>query len=121
MGLSSSKQGPSPDGEPAAPVIPNPEIICTKQDQEMWHFIIQGLERRILEGTEEYPRENLQACLESVKEYGYPIPRHEIWAFDGIARCQKKEDAAKSRNMIPGFFDGRKECFAMVSRVIAFP
>lgn len=86
----------------------------------MWQLIIDGLERRISEGTDEYPRENLQACLGWVKEYGYPIPRHEIWAFDGIARCQKKEEAAKSRNTIPGSFQRRHECYAIVSWVISF-
>lgn len=120
MGVFHSKNGSSSDGEPVALTAPSPETICSKQDKKMWQLIIDGLERRISEGTDEYPRENLQACLEWVKEYGYPIPRHEIWAFDGIATCQRKEDTAKFRNTKPGFFERRHECYAIVSRAIPF-
>lgn len=67
------------------------------------------------EAADERLRENQQACLDWLKKYGYPIPKHEIWAFDGIVRCQKIDEGVKVRAMMPGSSDRHQECYAIVS------
>lgn len=115
MGLFLSSKGASPDSTPAALAAPAPKTICTKQNQRVWQSTINRLEKQISETTNKQLRENQQACLDWLKNYGLPIPKHEIWAFDGIVRCQKVADGVKIRAMIPGFSDRHQECYAIVS------
>lgn len=115
MGLFLSSKGPSPDSTPAALAAPAPETVCTKQDQRVWQSTVDRLEKRVFETADERLRVNQQACLDWLEKYGLPIPKHEIWAFDGIVRCQKVADGVKIRAMTPGFSDRHQECYAIVS------
>lgn len=38
-----------------------------------------------------------------------------IWAFDGVVRCQTKDEAAVSCKTIPDYFDRRHESIRVVS------
>lgn len=109
MGLFLSRKGPQPDSTPP------PETICTKQDQKTWQSTVDRLEKRVSETADARLRENQKACLDWLKKYGYPLPKHEIWAFDGIVRCQKIDEGVKIRAILPGFSDRHQECYAIVS------
>lgn len=111
MGLFLSRTGPSADSMPAAPP---PETVCTKQDYKIWQYTVDNLEKTICETNDERLRENQQACLTWLEEYGLPIQKHEIWAFDGIVRCQRSTDGNRTRRLIPDFCERRHECYVIV-------
>lgn len=115
MGLFLSRKARPVDGPAAAFVAPAPETVCTKQDHKIWQSTVENLEKEVSETTDERLRENQQACLDWLKTYGLPIPKHEIWAFDGIVRCQKSADGVKIRASMPEFSQRHKECYAIVS------
>jgi hypothetical protein len=81
----------------------------------MWQFTINMVEKDTSEETDERLRENMQACLGWLKEYGYPNHKCQIWAFDGVVRCQKIKEAYELSATLPGFSDRRNECYAIVS------
>lgn len=73
------------------------------------------VEEAISKATDERLCENMQACLGWLKEYGYPKQKCQLWAFDGVVRCQKIDDAYKVYATLPDFTDRRDECYAIVS------
>jgi hypothetical protein len=78
--------------------------------------MVARLEREISEEETDNPyRRNMQACLDCIKTYGYPIPGYVIWVFDGVVRCQKKNEAREFCKTIPGYLDRRHECVWLVS------
>lgn len=100
---------------------PTPAITYSKEDQDAWQCIVAALERHISEEeTDTSYRQNIQACLDWLKTYGYPIPGYVMWAFDGVVKCQTKDEAAASYKTIPGYFDRRYECFRVVSVFLFF-
>lgn len=115
MGLFLSRKEPPADSSAAAFAAPAPETVCTKQDHKIWKSTVENLEKTVSEPADEQLRENQQACLDWLKKYGLPIPKHEIWAFDGIVRCQKVADGVKIRASMSEFAERRKECYAIVS------
>ncbi|KAH8781050.1 hypothetical protein F5883DRAFT_539251 [Diaporthe sp. PMI_573] len=115
MGLLSSKRGQgSVPSDPAT--ASTPDTTCTKEDQDAWQGMMARLEREISEeGTDNPYRRNTQACLDWVKTYGYPNPGYEIWVFDGVVRCQKKEEAREFCKTIPDYFSRIHECVRVIS------
>lgn len=114
MGLSLSKRGQGT--VPIDSVASTPDTICSKEDQDAGQGMITRLEMDIAEEHTNSPyRQNLQVCLDWIKKYGYPTPSYEIWAFDGIVRCQKKDEAREFRNTIPDYSDRNHECARVVS------
>lgn len=93
-----------------------PDTTCSKEDQDAWQGMMTRLEMDIAEEETDSPyKKNMQACLDWIRKYGYPIPSYEIWAFDGVVRCQKKNEAREFRNTIPDYSDRRHECATVVS------
>lgn len=115
MGLFLSKKGRSPNSAPVAPDTPAPETVCSKSDHEMWRYTIHMVEGAISKATDERLRENMQAVLGWLKEYGYPNQKCQLWAFDGVVRCQKIDDAYQVYATLHDFTDRRDECYAIVS------
>lgn len=113
MGLLSSKRASAPLSDLAT--APTPNTLCSKENQDAWQCTIRALERGISEETNTTYRQNIQACLDWVKLYGYPIPGYIIWAFDGVVRCQTKHEAVISCKAIPDYLDRRHECIRVVS------
>lgn len=68
---------------------------CSKSDQGMWQFTVNMVDKHISEVIYERVCENMQACLGWLKEYDCPAHKNQIWAFDGVVRCQKTEEAFK--------------------------
>lgn len=100
MGLLSSKRVSAPHSDLAT--APTPDTTWSKEDQDAWQCTITALERRVSEEeTDTSYGRNIRACLDWIKTYGYSIPGYVIWAFDGVVRCQTKDEAAVLCKTIP--------------------
>lgn len=107
--------GPKPVETNNSAARHNPVHGTSKDDQELLNDLLGFLDQRIQDETNPRRRDSIKLCQDFVKEHGYPVEDHHIYAWATHSIVRVLHDDESKTLLVPNTIEHARERYILVS------